>query len=543
MIVTVTLAEALQLEVFSGARLVAGDKGLGRELKWAHVVDIPDPFPWVRPGQLLLTTGYAWPREDDALRRLIRRLNECGLSGVGLAVPQFFEHFPESACEEAKHLGLPLLEIPWEVPFALITEEVHRVILAEQYAIIERSEDIHRVLTRAAIGAESLQQIAETLGRLLQRDVTFEDPEGVLLAHYTADRLSGLDTDPVRQATLETGATPPEVWHVLEAEGYLSRIKRSNTPVHIPSLPQLGLKPRVVCPIRVKGELVGLVWIIEGDTPLDELDLRAAEHAATIAALHITHQRALAQQETRLGYSFLDALLEGRFEPTPHNLERARLMGFDLEASYRVWVLVLEEGVPLSREGFMRREDLSVRVRRRLGDLGLKPLVTVTLNRVIGLLTETVDPSQLWKVISSPNLVMLVGRSHSGPEGVARSYREALSLLPLATPGQLYLYESWLIPRVLLGDPDAREALVQSLFGALWPRRGGEALVQTLVTWARCGFRQKEAACELNVHLNTLRYRLERVESLLGRDLSDPQTRFEIRLATEILLTTHKKYT
>src|SRR5690606_6088282 len=124
--------------------------GMWREVRWVHIVDIPDILPWVRPGQFLLTTGYAWPREDAQQRDLVHSLADQGLAGIGLAVPRFFEHCPPAFRDEADRLNLPLLEIPWEIPFAQITEELHTAILAEQARLIEQSERIHRSLTQAA---------------------------------------------------------------------------------------------------------------------------------------------------------------------------------------------------------------------------------------------------------------------------------------------------------------------------------------------------------------------------------------------------------
>lgn len=153
------LLEALTLPVLGNTSVVAGLAGLEREVLWVHIVDLPDPLPWVHPGQLLLTTGYAWPREEEAQRALIRALAERNLAGVGLAVPHFFEHFSQAAHAEADRVALPLLEVPWDIPFAHITEALHRAILAEQYQMIEQSEVIHRALTRAALEAGSLEPV------------------------------------------------------------------------------------------------------------------------------------------------------------------------------------------------------------------------------------------------------------------------------------------------------------------------------------------------------------------------------------------------
>ncbi len=168
--------EALGVESLHAAKVVAGASGLEREVRWAHVIDMPDPAPWVRPGQLLLTTGFAWPQGEREQREQIGALTERGLAAMALAVPRYVDHFTAAAIAEADLRGLPLLEIPFEVPFAQITEELHRAILAEQYRVIERSEAIHRELTRAATTGTDLGDLARTLGGLIGRAITFEDP-------------------------------------------------------------------------------------------------------------------------------------------------------------------------------------------------------------------------------------------------------------------------------------------------------------------------------------------------------------------------------
>ena len=42
--------------------LIAGAGGADRLVTWAHVCDLPDPWSWVRPGDLLMTTGDGLPR-------------------------------------------------------------------------------------------------------------------------------------------------------------------------------------------------------------------------------------------------------------------------------------------------------------------------------------------------------------------------------------------------------------------------------------------------------------------------------------------------
>ncbi len=525
------ISEALDTHSLQRAQVVAGAAGLEREVRWVHIVDLPDPIPWVREGMLLLTTGYAWPRDEAGQRALIRGLASKHLAGVGLAVPQFFEHFPAYVHDEADAAGLPLIEIPWDIPFAQITEELQRSILDEQYNVIEQSELIHRMLTRSALGAASLQHLADALGRLIHRAVTFEDAQGKVLASH---RLPGME-DQVRHETLAQGRTPPDFALYLEQEGYTRAIQAADGPQRVPGDLQAGIAGRVVCPIRIRHELVGLAWIIEGDSPLSELDLRAAEHAAVIAALHIAHQRELTTLEARLGYTFLDSLLEGRFEPSPQALERAQLLEFDPHRPYSVGLLVLHASLPLSREGFLRREELANHLARRLRELGCPGLISVSLNQVPFLLPVTASAQSVWDALASEDVSMTLSRPHTGPAGMREGYIEANSAVPLLRPGTFVPYTSLLLPRVLAGDPEARHIFIDDLVGPVRAAHNGGVLVSTLLAYARSGFYLKRTALELHVHPKTLAYRLQRAASLANLDLDDPDTRFRIQLVDKLL--------
>ncbi|PZS00828.1 MAG: PucR family transcriptional regulator [Candidatus Nephthysia bennettiae] len=531
------LSEALALDALRDAEVVAGRRGLDNEVRWAHVVEIPDPLPWVREGQLLLTTGYAWPRANLAQHRLLRGLVERGLAGIGLAVPKYLERFPRAVVTEADRLGLPLMQIPWEVPFARITEEVNGAVIAEQYQVIEQGTAIHQSLTRAAQEAESLQDIADTLGELIGRAVTFEDTDGNVLGAWQPDD----DLDPARRATLEQGRVPVEVEQHLSRLGYTQAIRDSAGPLRLPALPEIGLRGRIACPVRLKDELVGVVWIIEGEQQLNGLDLRAAEHASIVAALHVAYQGRLSAAEARLGASFLDTLLEGSFELTASNLERARLLGFSPEESYRAAVVVLDEPLPLGREAIQRRDRLADRLRWHLTSPGSMAVTSLQLRHVTFLLPASLEAARIWSQVKAPGLSMAVGRPHPGAEGVPRSYREAQKVAAHLAPGELRRYEELLIPRVLDGDREAQDDFLENLLGPLRRARGGEVLVDSVLCFARHGFRRNEAAAALHVHPNTLRYRLERAGDLAGLQLREPETRFRLQLAAQLLSLPDKK--
>ncbi|WP_208625304.1 PucR family transcriptional regulator [Salinicola salarius] len=505
------LATALRETNLRQARVVAGERSLGRPLRWVHMVDHPDIIAWVREGQLLLTTGYHWPDEPEAERALIEALVDKGLAGVALAVPRFLTAFPKTSRRVAASLDFPLLEIPWDVPFSQITEEVHAWLIARQGQLIARAERIHRDLTRSALTARSLGDIATALSLLLERDVFFTGLDG--------EWLGG-------SAELETMRLPTPTM-LTEAQFLAEATARSFGE-------EAGCR-MLACPVRIREAPAATLWIDETASHVSELERRAAEQAALISALHLSHQRALQAQETRLGYAFVDSLLEGRFEATPAALERASLQGWEPHGAYHVCAILLNEPVPLTREGLLRRERWERRLGDRLEALGLPRLISVSLNQLLFLVRADISTEALWRELSDGEAALAISREARGAAAIARGAGDVARLLPSLKAGERRDFETLLFTRVLEGDSEARQLFLARISQALGEGARRHNAFETLSALAASGFQLAQTARALDIHISTLRYRIERLETALGMNLNDADIRLQLQVAMRLL--------
>ena len=62
------------------------------------------------------------------------------------------------------------------------------------------------------------------------------------------------------------------------------------------------------------------------------------------------------------------------------------------------------------------------------------------------------------------------------------------------------------------------------------------ASIETLNTWIEERGSLKASAARLHLHPNAVAYRISRIESALGADLSDPETRFALQFACRIVM-------
>ncbi|WP_446210478.1 PucR family transcriptional regulator [Micromonospora sp. IBSANI012] len=185
-----TVREVLALDpVRHGApRLVAGDAGLDRPVRWVHVAEVPDIATLLGGGELVLTTGIGLPADDAGLRAFIGDLADVGVSGLVVELGRrYVSGVPRVMAAAAERRGLPLVELRRATPFVRITEAVHALIVDAQLTELRATEEIHQRFTELSVEgagpAEVVRQAAELAGcpvvlENLSRQVLAYDPAG-----------------------------------------------------------------------------------------------------------------------------------------------------------------------------------------------------------------------------------------------------------------------------------------------------------------------------------------------------------------------------
>ncbi|MFJ8581999.1 PucR family transcriptional regulator [Micromonospora sp. NPDC093277] len=185
-----TVREVLALvPVRHGApRLVAGDAGLDRPVRWVHAAEVPDIATLLGGGELVLTTGIGLPADDAGLRAFIGDLADVGVSGLVVELGRrYVSGVPRVMAAAAERRGLPLVELRRATPFVRITEAVHALIVDAQLTELRATEEIHQRFTELSVegagAAEVVRQAAELSGcpvvlENLSRQVLAYDPAG-----------------------------------------------------------------------------------------------------------------------------------------------------------------------------------------------------------------------------------------------------------------------------------------------------------------------------------------------------------------------------
>src|SRR5829696_5683676 len=170
-----TLAEVLELPVVRRGlpEVVAGHDALGRELRWAHVVEMPDPADLLKGGELVLTTGLGASTRPDGQTAWIGSVVELGHS--------WREQLPPAVVEACTAAGVPLVAFRRAVRFVEITEAVHGAVLHHQFELLRRGEEIHKRFTDLILQGRGAPEILGELAQAVGRPVVLEDAGHVLV--------------------------------------------------------------------------------------------------------------------------------------------------------------------------------------------------------------------------------------------------------------------------------------------------------------------------------------------------------------------------
>ncbi|PRH77310.1 PucR family transcriptional regulator [Streptomyces solincola] len=491
----------------------AGQDRLDTPVRWAHASELADPVPYMEGGELLLVTATNLDAEDpEAMRGYVRRLAGAGVVGLGFAVGVTYDAIPDALLDAAREADLPLLEVPRRTPFLAISKAVSAAIAAEQYRAVTAGFEAQRELTRAAL-AEGPDAVVARLAAHVDGWAALYDASGAVVSaapEWAARRAARLTPDVER---LRERAAPASA----VVGGTDDRVE----------LQSLGTGR------RVRGALA-----VGTGAPLGTAERYAVHSAIALLTLTTERSRSLQAAEQRLGAAVLRMLLAG--QPDQARAVAGDLYGGLLDAPFRM--LAAE---PAGGE----RETGAEPPLRALADFleaaaarSGEPVLTVPEgdDRLLVLAGDggaVTAACERYAESEAEEAGLVVGLSApTGPIAAATAYKQAEQALSVARRRGKALVEhedlaaGSVLP--LLAD-DAVRAFADGLLRALREHdaTGRGDLVASLRAWLSRHGQWDAAAADLGVHRHTLRYRMRRVEEILGRSLDDPDARMELWLA------------
>ncbi len=473
--------------------MTAGDAEVSPlPIQWVAVTELEDPRPFLNGAEVVLTTGVRL-LTVPAQRSFVRRTHSAGALAIGFGVGFAHERIPPALLAEAHALGLPVFGVPYEVPFIAIGKKVSDSLSADHYAGLEELLESHAVLASALLGAGGLGALLDRLARMLGTEVALFQYGARIAGAVAPHRRSSPDAGEAQEgggtAAARVPGTGDSRWHRL--------------PI------ATGLKDR--CTLAI-GEPYAHAPVVDYAQSLISVELtnQARNRTGTRAALG-----QLLEDVVRGALAGPDAV--------------ARLASSGIDTTLRHSVLIV---------------DAASGQRRALRTLPLpdgwnEVLSGIADDRLVLVLpaSGTPDPAQLARYLHGAGLTARigVGGAYTQSSGLRWSYYEAREALQRGQ--SLNLADRLSLTSLLMSSADvpladlAAETLRPLEF---FDDAHGSELTRTLQRYLDLDGSVAAVAAELDLHRNTVRYRLQQVVALSGYDPAVTADRVHLYLALRV---------
>jgi hypothetical protein len=356
---------------------------------------------------------------------------------------------------------------------------------------------------------DDLQELVDEVSRLLAAPATLEDAEFTLLAFCAHDDSSAATMDAVRTRSILTRGSPAPTRAWFEEFGIAS----AEAPLRTPADPAAGILTRLVIPVRHAGRTRGYLWLLDGG----RIDPAAADDPALAAAVDLAGHagRLLAERaasDDDLGRP-LSAALTGS---AAARAQGVRALGAALGDELPLVLVALVPGPDGLPERWRRPGAGAVATVLPDDPAGPVAAVLVTLAG-----TADLRPAG---ALAAASLAGLPPGSTAGVSqvrrgvtelpaqwGQARAAARVAGAVPHLSPVAHWAELGAWRPVTELTGPDP----------VVVPLLADRVLTETAEAFLDCAGSASRAASALQIHRQTLYYRLSRIEAVTGLDLAD----------------------
>ncbi|MDW7650542.1 MAG: PucR family transcriptional regulator ligand-binding domain-containing protein [Bacillota bacterium] len=543
---TLTVHEALHLEVLKEAKIRAGLGGLDRKIKWVNILEILDELNLSRDGELLITTAFGLLDNPGLQEQLVPHLVEKGLACLAIQTGYYLEEIPPIILQQADAYNLPVVELPRDATFATLSKAILTRLLNHQFQVLSYSQELHHRLTQIVLNNQGLPEILCVLAELVSREVRLVDRDFRLLAGSAPPAGEKVSSD---ESVLEE-------FKALRENGILNTLEKEKKAAEVAGSDNKGVRPQVIVPV-MSGDTISAYLSVLGDShTFNDLNLAALHQAATLCSLVLLKEAAVREAENRLKGDFLDDLLSGNYSSEDIVLRRARFLGYET-IQRGIFMLIKINQFENIVEHLSEPEIIQLKtrlfslIRKTLAKDNIKNICRLQSGTVIVLLLDerylsrdagvtlaTRLKNEIEKTMDTFTLSAGLGRPYTELGELAKSYWEGEKALKIAqktqNAGGVFSFSDLGAFRLLLHSENEAELsafyldTVQKIVED--DRQNQGELLKTLKVYLDENRNIKEAASKLFIHRHTLKYRLNKIARLTGMNLENSEDLLNLHL-------------
>ncbi|SNS07320.1 purine catabolism regulatory protein [Anaerovirgula multivorans] len=520
---SLTVEEVLNLPDFAGFKLLGGSSGLQNRCKHITILETPEGISWLTGGEFLLTAGYALKDREDKKSSMILDAHQRKVSAVAVKENRYFGEISKQLIDDANTYGVPLIEISRNVIYTEAISSFYNMLFYRKNEYILNLNNIYAKLLDLSFENKDVNGIIYSLSNLSNSNVFLCDR---YLNPITYNIIDSSSYDKLANKIPFSKKGAPAV---KEIKDYC--INKEIMGVYIS-----------IYPLVRDNKPLGYVYIVNS-SKLDKLAQSSIEYGISIISMKLDIDQARSFSQARLNKTLIEIMLNNKELPDEFYENVEKDLGWDREGHivgicikihikkdthidecknsvYSVLNNILEKGNYLSKD---KKNEVfvftNIEARAHLEEVVSK--IVASLQDYDDAYLVAVGISNVYKRIK--NIEKMYNEAYlaalfSNHDSIYFNSLDTIKLLyPLKDDNEVHEYYNRTIRKLEKYDEDQ-----------------GTNLLETVECYLRYNFNRKIAASKLFIHVETLRYRLNRIEEITGYSLNDTEGIFALQMGLKL---------
>ncbi|MTW88211.1 hypothetical protein F3157_21700 [Virgibacillus dakarensis] len=515
----ITLESAMKIGGLKECRILTGKEGLSKTIDNVTIMEVPDITRWLKGKELLITSFFA-KSEPLEQRRFIQQLSAVNTSALAIKPYHFLGEIPAFILEEAEKYGLPIIEIPEKISYLDILSPVMSAIFNNKALLQDDMEQANKILREVSINGGKVTDFIKALEFLTRSVVTIE---------------SWLPFIKLPNPHFEIMPISEEETRELELIKHPIRLKRQRNGKEVLC---------IVAPILLDGVMYGYVTSWGYQTENLQLYLSILEQASVFLSLEFLRLKVKHDVEQQYKNDFIQELLFNNAMNFQDIIEKGKKYQFDNEKLYTCILLKTGnkevDATKISRVDYIIRQKWPDAIIGNIRDYVcvIFPVNDNEWKDQCNVLCNYLDAYVERRFVAN----MGIGQTHTGITGLRKSFIQAEHALKLGsyliTPVTIAFYDDLGVYRLLgelIGSKELTDFFNKTVDRLIkYDESHHLKLMETLKAYFKHNENLKETSRSLYIHVNTLKYRIQKIASITGYSLHDTDGKMMLYLGLKI---------
>ncbi|MBT2627073.1 MULTISPECIES: PucR family transcriptional regulator [Bacillus] len=388
---------------------------------------------------------------------------------------------------------------------------------------------------------DRLEDVADHISEVLQCPITIEDVNHKLLAYSTHSDC----TDPARTSTIIGRRVPEKVINKLWKDGTIPALHKTDQPIRVKEIDEVGLSNRVAISIWKNNQVLGFIWALEIQKTLSDDDLLTLQMAAKAVRNKLLNLQIRKTKNEERSQEFFWKMLTGHIHEESEMAEGFHKLGMAVPPVFSVMIIRLQSEMTEKKERQLQYlQETTQQVHVLLATADYNELIILTAPKNDQPFKDLKQfafriQKQLTERYKLGDASIAFGGIYESISNVYRSYQEALAVLKakerfVRETKHLFSFSELGIYQYLdvLDEKRKHTGYFNYSLAKLeqYDQEHQSNLVETLERFIDADSNVNTAAKALNIHVNTLNYRLKRISQIAEFDLKNINEKFTMYL-------------